>query len=62
MQVVLQAALTVRPLLPQAMQKDVNSSKMQRQHSVSLILTRGKDPKDKSGLLNVKKRGMDGTH
>ena len=62
MQVVLQVALTERLLLPQAMQKDVNSSKMQRQRSVSLILGRGKDPKDKSGLLNVKKRGMDGTH
>lgn len=54
--------VTVRPPLPQplqALQKmDMSSSNSYRQHSNSLVLSRLDNPKDKSGLLDVKK-GMD---
>jgi len=57
----LQAAVILRPPLPQplkTLQMDTSSSNSYRQHSNSLVLSRGDNPKDKSGLLDVKK-GMD---
>ena len=55
----LQVVVAIRPLPRQleSLQMDTTSSSSSsyRQHSNSLVLSRGDNPKDKSGLLDVKK-------
>ena len=57
----LQVVVNVKPPLPrlvEGLHMDTSTSNNSRQHSNSLVLSRGDNPRDKSGLLDVKK-GVD---